>query len=228
MPNYTALLKVGTENILDGSITTEKLADGCITTSKLADASVNTSKLADASVITSKLADASVNTSKLADASVTTSKLANASVDTSKLADASVTTSKLADASVTTSKIADASIISDKLNVDFLVYEGVSANPLDCEYQITFNDLPSGHWIGFLNFSTYLNRTTGQNTIFVSSDVESKERDYIDFTETSDRVPHTFIYYFDIDIQNGTLTINTTKRGIWSLLLIRISGLEQS
>ena len=208
MPNYTALLKVGTENILDESITTEKLADGCITTSKLADASVNTSKLADASV--------------------TTSKLANASVDTSKLADACVTTSKLADASVTTSKIADASIISDKLNVDFLVYEGVAANPLDCEYQITFNDLPSGHWIGFLNFSTYLNRTSEQNTVFVSSDVESKERDYVDFTETSDRVPHTFIYYFDINIQNGTLTINTTKRGIWSLLLIRISGLEQS
>jgi hypothetical protein len=56
---------IGSENIIDGSISTTKIMDGAVATSKLTDSAVTSVKIATGAVGTSQLADSSVTTSKL-------------------------------------------------------------------------------------------------------------------------------------------------------------------
>ena len=198
MPNYSTLLKVGTENILDGAITTDKLAD--------------------LSVTVNKLANSCVTTEKLTDSCVTESKLANSAV----------TTSKLANSAVTAEKISDKSVSSDKLDLDFLIYECSNPIPTSCQSIISFDGLPSGHWIGFVYFAEPANYNTNEMVITISTDLESKSRNYKPYSNLNNLEQYSYVWYFDIKTQDGTLTIETNydESGIWSVLLIRISGAD--
>jgi uncharacterized protein YjbI with pentapeptide repeats len=106
---------VGTNQIVDSSVTTIKLNSQAVTTAKIADSNVTTAKIADNSVTTAKIADSNVTTAKIADSNVTTAKIADSNVTTTKIADNSVTTAKIADSNVTTAKIADSNVTTAKI-----------------------------------------------------------------------------------------------------------------
>ena len=116
---------VGTDRLVDASVTANKLASNAVTTAKILDANVTADKLASNSVTTAKITDAnvtadklasnSVTTAKITDANVTADKLASNSVTTAKIADNNITTAKILDANVTTAKILDANVTADKL-----------------------------------------------------------------------------------------------------------------
>lgn len=95
MPNSVSLLRIGTENIIDGAVTTEKIANSAVTTEKIA----------DLAVVNAKLGNGSVNINKIANGAVTSVKIANGAVVTDKIANSAVTQVKLADKSAYETKV---------------------------------------------------------------------------------------------------------------------------
>jgi len=85
MPNSVSLLRIGTENIIDGAVTAEKIATGAVTTEKIADSAVTTVKVNDGAVTSEKIAANAVVTDKIADSAVTQAKLADKSAYQSKV-----------------------------------------------------------------------------------------------------------------------------------------------
>jgi len=160
---------------------------------------------------------------------IDTKSIVDGAITTDKLADSAVTTSKLADSAVTAEKISNKSVSADKLNLDFLIYECSDYNPLNCGGSISFSDLPAGHWIGFIYFAEGADSNTAAQTMTISTDLESKSRQYRPYSNQSTMEQYSFVWYFDIELQDGNITIDPgyDQTGIWSMLLIRISSLSQ-
>ncbi|WII71538.1 hypothetical protein QJS83_13800 [Bdellovibrio sp. 22V] len=126
---------VGSDKIVDGSITTADISNGAVTGGKIADNAITTTKLGDEAVTSDKLMNNSVTTSKIADGAITFNKIANGAISTNKIVDSAitsvkildgtivtadlannaVTTAKILDANITTSKIADGNVTTDKI-----------------------------------------------------------------------------------------------------------------
>jgi len=123
MPNSVSLLRIGTENIIDGAVTAEKIATGAVTTEKIADSAVTTVKVNDGAVTSEKIAANAVIAEKIA---------ANA-----------VVTDKIADSAVTQAKLADKSAYQSKVKLGFITWHA-SSNPIT---EVTISGLIDGWYL---------------------------------------------------------------------------------
>jgi hypothetical protein len=126
----TELSQLGTDNILNNSITASKIADNSITSSKIL----------DNSIIANKIANNSLCTEKIGNECITNSKLSNNSITENKIVDSSITTDKIKDESITNEKVAI------NAGIDFSKLNGVAAqdhkHPSGAHVHTDFNDLP--------------------------------------------------------------------------------------
>ena len=145
MPNVCGLLKVGTENIIDGAVTAEKIASSAVTTEKIADNSITTAKVNNGAITTDKIADGSVSNAKIINGAVNTDKIA--------------------DNAVTQAKLADKAAYETKVKLGFVTWHA-SSNPIT---EVTINDLLDGWYMFTVWADAVFNDTTQYHHLTVTS-----------------------------------------------------------
>jgi len=105
---------VGTNELVNDSVTDDKMANNAIATANLKDNAVTIAKMSDNSVGTSEIVNDSVTVDKVANNAITTDQLASNAVTIAKMADNSVSTAEVVNSSVTLTKLATA--VANSLN----------------------------------------------------------------------------------------------------------------
>jgi hypothetical protein len=96
---------IGSDEIVDGSISGNDLADGAVTGAKIGSAAVDTAQLRGDAVTSAIIEDGTIEAADLAANAVTGAALADGSVGSSELRTNAVGTANLADGAVTSTKI---------------------------------------------------------------------------------------------------------------------------
>ena len=94
--NFDAALlgPIGTDDLVDGSVTNVKLADSSITGSKIVNGTITADKLEDDSITGIKLKDNIIDGDKIIDGSITNDELSSNSVSSDNIIDGSITSDK--------------------------------------------------------------------------------------------------------------------------------------
>jgi hypothetical protein len=214
------IFSVGTQQLIDASITTAKLAPEAVTTAKINDLAVTTAKINDLAVTTAKLAADAVTSAKIGDdqidsehyaaGSIDLEHMSANSIDSDQYVDGSIDQAHMSANSIDSDQYVDGSIDSAHIGNDQIDSQHYAADSIDAEHlahdlalpgEITKPNQPS-----FLAYNSSSDSgATGDNTVAtVEFDTEVIDRGS-DFNNSTDTftAPISGDYLFLIKVETN-------------------------
>lgn len=208
---------VGTNSLVDGSVTNPKLAADSVTSVKLATGAVTTAKIAANAVDGTKIADGAVTNSKIGADAVDGTKIADDSIDSEHYVDGSIDNAHIADGAITSGKISTTDSVFN-IKSDGRVAMGTTSHQDRLVVQFDEDNSSSQDYrevkgITIRNASEIANtfmalklETPGSQVAFVGERITGDLMNLHIISEAADGVPNTLLTFTDnkIGVRNKT------------------------